>query len=119
LDSPAPGSGVEAVRVDWARRKLMLLFRLSALFLLRLAERRFSGLLFQEPPRAGRLAARSPAKDDTREDAGAQTQGVGVQGVADPALERGLDSVQVDQSRCVGAGESMHALTKAVAIVIA
>ena len=32
-------------QADWARRKPMLLFRLSALFLLRLAERRFSGLL--------------------------------------------------------------------------
>ena len=31
----------------------MLLLRLSGLFLLRFAERRFSGLLFQEPPRSG------------------------------------------------------------------
>jgi hypothetical protein len=32
----------------------MLLFRLSVVFLLRLAERRFCGLLFQEPPRTTR-----------------------------------------------------------------
>jgi hypothetical protein len=32
-------------------RKPMLLLRLSGLFLLRLAERALSGLLFQEPPR--------------------------------------------------------------------
>lgn len=33
----------------------MLLFRLSGVFLLRLAERAFLGLLFQEPPRIMRL----------------------------------------------------------------
>jgi hypothetical protein len=34
-----------AVRADWARRKPMLLLRLSALFLFRLDVRKFSGLL--------------------------------------------------------------------------
>jgi hypothetical protein len=37
-----------------AKRKPMLLFRLVAVFLLRVAERRFRGLLFQEPPRTTR-----------------------------------------------------------------
>ena len=37
-----------------AKRKPILLFRLSELFLLRFAERRFLGLLFQEPPRKTR-----------------------------------------------------------------
>jgi hypothetical protein len=37
-----------------AKRKPLLLFRLVGLFLLRFAERRFSGLLFQEPPRRTR-----------------------------------------------------------------
>jgi hypothetical protein len=35
-----------------AKRKPILLFRLSRLFLLRFAERRFCGLLSQEPPRS-------------------------------------------------------------------
>ena len=37
-----------------ARRKPLLLLRLSVVFLLRLAERRLFGLLFQEPPRKTR-----------------------------------------------------------------
>ena len=44
---------------DFAKRleqDLMLLLRLSGLFLLRLAERRLSGLLFQDPPRNTRRA---------------------------------------------------------------
>lgn len=45
---------IGAVRVDWTRRKPMLLFRLSALFLFRFEARKFSGLLFQEPPRITR-----------------------------------------------------------------
>ena len=39
-----------------ATRKPILLFRLFGLFLLRLAERKFLGLLFQEPPRRTRLS---------------------------------------------------------------
>ncbi len=39
---------------DTATRKPLLSFRLSGLFLLRLAERQFLGLLFQEPPRSTR-----------------------------------------------------------------
>lgn len=46
------GSGES--RVAWARRKPRLLFRLSDVFLLRLAERTLCGLLFQEPPRSAR-----------------------------------------------------------------
>ena len=38
-----------------ATRKPRLLFRFVGSFLLRLAERRFCGLLFQEPPRLTRL----------------------------------------------------------------
>ena len=37
-----------------ATRKPLLLFRFVGLFLLRFAERRFCGLLFQEPPRRTR-----------------------------------------------------------------
>ena len=49
-----------AVRVDWARRKPMLLLRLLALFLFRLDARKFSGLLFQEPPRITRWPSLGP-----------------------------------------------------------
>ena len=44
-------------------RKPLLLFRLSGVFLLRLAERVFLGLLFQEPPRNTRFDCR-PKKSD-------------------------------------------------------
>jgi len=37
--------------VDWAERNPRLLLRLSAVFLMRFAERAFLGLLFQETPR--------------------------------------------------------------------
>jgi len=37
-----------------ATRKPLLSFRLSGLFLLRLAERQFAGLLFHDPPRSTR-----------------------------------------------------------------
>jgi hypothetical protein len=50
------GSGTRnfAVRAASAGRNPMLLLRLSALFLFRLDDRKFSGLLFQEPPRITR-----------------------------------------------------------------
>ncbi len=43
-----------------ARRKPRLLFRFVGVFLFRLAERRFCGLLIQEPPRLTRLALWDP-----------------------------------------------------------
>jgi hypothetical protein len=65
---PAPAQSVLATR------KPMLLLRLSGSFLLRLAERRFCGLLFQEPPRrtrrdwgrsgAGAQRMRGPAEEE-------------------------------------------------------
>ena len=53
LNARALGDGQHcaAARADWARRKPMLLFRLSGLFLLRLATRTLFSLLFHEPPR--------------------------------------------------------------------
>ena len=99
----------------------MLLFRLSALFLLWFAER-VSPVCCSRSRRAtqaGRLTARSPAKDDTGEDVGAQTPSVGVHRVPDSALQGGLDVVQVDQPRRVGAGESAHAATEAMSVVVA
>ena len=46
--APAPAQSVRPTR------KPILLFRLSVVFLLRFAERRFWGLLFQDPPRKTR-----------------------------------------------------------------
>ena len=43
--------GHSGTRGAWTSRKPLLLLRFDGLFLLRLAERRFRGLLFQEPPR--------------------------------------------------------------------
>ena len=42
-----------------AKRKPVLLFRLSGVFLLRLADRLLFGLLFQEPPRSTRRGSES------------------------------------------------------------
>jgi hypothetical protein len=47
-----------------AKRKPRLLFRLSVVFLLRLAARRFCGLLFQEPPRTTRRQGAVQASRD-------------------------------------------------------
>jgi hypothetical protein len=44
------------IRAYWTKRKPLLLLRLVAVLLLRLAERKLPGLLFQEPPRSTRLA---------------------------------------------------------------
>lgn len=43
-------------RVVLAKRKPLLLLRLSGVFLLRLAERKLFALLFHEPPRSTRLS---------------------------------------------------------------
>lgn len=58
---PAPAMPVDAGGL--ARQKPWLLFAFEAVFLLRFADRRFRGLLFQEPPRTTRRAhARGPAQ---------------------------------------------------------
>jgi hypothetical protein len=68
---------------------------------------------------AGRLKARSPTKDDTGDDPGAQTPSIRMHGVTDPALQRRLNVHQVDQPGGVGTGESAHPAVKAVAVVVA
>ena len=45
------GRGHSGTWGAWTSRKPLLLLRFDGLFLLRFAERRFRGLLFQEPPR--------------------------------------------------------------------
>jgi len=61
LNTGAPGHR----RADWARRKPMLLFLLSRFLLLRFADRRFSGSLFQEPPRITRWSPSVPLPYET------------------------------------------------------
>lgn len=54
--TPAASMNAAALAVSvLATRKPRLLFRFVGVFLLRLAERRFCGLLFHEPPRLTRL----------------------------------------------------------------
>lgn len=61
MNRPAPGRRVNrTVRADWTRRNPMLLFRLSGLFLFRFEARKFSGLLFQDPPRITRWPSLGP-----------------------------------------------------------
>ena len=68
-------------------------------------------------PHAGRLAARSPAIDGSGNDPGGQTLGVGVQGVANPALHRRFDVVERKENPCRGSGEPAHPAPETVAIV--
>ena len=85
-----------------ARRKPMLLFRLSAVFLLRFAERAFSGLLFQEPPRSTRRQGAVQAsgaigriEPPAPEDRMAQAPGVGMLRMRHP----GADAASTSSSR--------------------
>ncbi len=60
LDAPVPDEGHLGRTGGLARRKPLLLFRLSGLFLLRFAERTLLGLLFHEPPRNTRSPPYGP-----------------------------------------------------------
>jgi hypothetical protein len=75
----------------------MLLLRLSALFLLRFAERRLFGLLFQEPPRSTRWtqSGPSPLEYYLGKDALAQALGISLFGVAYPALHGRMDVLPI------------------------
>lgn len=70
-----------------------MLFRLSGVFLLRLAERTFLGLLFQEPPRITRWSPFGPfpAENDPRKNVLSQSPRIGVPRVPYPALHRSVD----------------------------
>src|SRR5262249_49656703 len=68
-----------------AGRNPMLLLRFAGSFLLRLAERTFTGLLLNAPPRNRRLLGRRPAKGVFDEQPLAQSMGIGLPGVANPA----------------------------------
>ena len=53
-------NGHSGQRADWAKRRPILLLRFARVFLLRLAERRFRGVLFQAPPRITRRFRSGP-----------------------------------------------------------
>jgi hypothetical protein len=61
VDSGLPENGIWKCRQKQPR-KPMLLLRLPGSFLLRLAERQFSGLLIQEPPRSLTLSLTQPIR---------------------------------------------------------
>jgi len=87
-----------------ANRKPRLLFRLSVVFLLRLAERRFCGLLFQEPPRTTRRqgavqASRGRLVPPALEDRVAQPPRVGMRGVRDPCADARVDAASIYRPR--------------------
>lgn len=67
-----------------AQRNPMLLFLLFGLFLLREAQRALLRLLFHEPPRT--FSSSAPLKDHLAQQPPAQTPGVGMASMADPAL---------------------------------
>ena len=73
----------------------MLLLRLSGLFLLRFAERKFSGLLFQEPPRTTRRdrSGPSPLEYYPGKNLFPQAHCIGLFGMTYPALHGGVDVV--------------------------
>ena len=122
VDRPAPGLGLKAARADWARRKPMLLFRLSALFLLRLAERRFSGLLFQEPPRNTRWPPRGPFPGERRYGRGSRARKPWVSACLAWPIQlctEGSMSSKLDQARGVGTGEPAQPAAEAVPVVVA
>ena len=75
----------------------MLLFRLSGVFLLRLADRQLAGLLFQLPPRRTRVdSGPVPHEPPLPAKPSEQPFTVGLPRVADPARQARLDVVPVD-----------------------
>ena len=86
-------------------RKPKLLFRLFVVFLLRLAERRFRGSLFQEPPRTtwrqGALQASGVVgwiKASAPEDRVAQAPRICMLSVSDPRFDVRIDFINLDCS---------------------
>ena len=65
--------------------------------------------------REGRLKARSPAENGTGKQASTQTQGIGVAGVPNPALYRGIEVSERQPSGRVGAGEAAQPRSRAAA----
>jgi hypothetical protein len=98
-----------------------LSLRLSVLFLLRAEERNQSVLLFQEPPRTARdkPSAPFPHENGSGKQLGAQSQGIGLSGVADPALDAGIEVLPIHGALPVSVGEAAQAACKAVAVVVA
>ena len=79
------GTSASARRKVLAGRNPLLLLRFAGSFLLRLAERRFNGLLLKAPPRKERLWGRRPAERVFLEQPLPQSIGIGLGGVAHPA----------------------------------
>jgi len=99
----------------------MLLFRLSALFLLRFAERRLFVSLFQEPPRRTRWgqSGACPLEYYLGKDALTQALSLGLFGVSDPALYGRIDVLPIQASLHIARRQATTFSNKAMAIIIA
>ena len=100
-----------------------MLFRLSVVFLLRFAERRFLGLLFQEPPRRTRLrqgAVRLPSRieDPTPEDRVAQAPGVGLLRMSNPGTDAAPDILHGDASGLPSVTQTTQTIAEAPYVIL-
>jgi hypothetical protein len=97
-----------------------LLLRLSVLFLLRAEERNQSVVLFHEPPRIARHSSVPvPAEQSRSKQAAAQSQGIGLAGMTDPALHPRVEVLPIHAAASVGSSEAAQATGESVAVVIA
>lgn len=99
----------------------MLLLRLSALFLLRFAERRLFVSLFQEPPRSTRWvqSGACPLEYYLGKYFFTQALRVSLLGVADPALYGRIDVLPIQASLRIARRQTTTFSNKAMAIIIA
>ena len=104
-----------------ARRKPLLLSLLCGLFLLRAAPRTLCGSLFHEPPRSthGPPFGPFPSKVYRHEDTFAQSQGVGMAGVANPGLHARIDVGPVQPALGVAQRKRAQAPAKAQTVLVA
>ena len=115
--APAPARSVRATR------KPRLLFRLLVLFLLRFAERRLSGLLFQEPPRTTRGAVQASGalgriEPAAPEDRMAQAPGIGVVGMRVPGADASIDLIHINTAGSPLIAQATQSIAEAPNIIL-
>ena len=98
----------------------MLLLRLSGLFLLRFAERRFLALLFQEPPRSTRhQSGPSPLEYYPGKNLFAQAQSLRLFGMAYPALHTGINVIPHQPTLRITRCQTSQLPCKTMSVIIA
>src|SRR6056297_1448213 len=114
-----------------ATRKPLLLLRLPRVLLLRLAERTFLPLLFQEPPRSTARSVIGPAplctarpsamtdEPDISKNLLLQALRIAMARVADPACNRRLEFFERVPTRAPGARHAAQLAGEAVTVVVA